>query len=76
MINYTSTLASVYSSNAYNSSSYNGAISSSSSATSGSLADTGIAVGLIVGLASIVLLVALVVRVWKRKSGKPAATSE
>jgi hypothetical protein len=66
--------ASTYGSGAYNTSNYNGtdAVSgtTTTTTTSGSLSNTGVAIGLIVGLAAAILLAAMVVRIWKRPSRK------
>ena len=56
-----------YGSGAYNSSAVCGASTSSGgAAASGTLTNTGIAVSLIVGVASLLLLVAILVRFWRR----------
>ncbi len=62
---YYTILASVYGSGAYGSSNYNG-----TNSTSG-LSNTGIAIGLIIGIAALVLLVAIAVRIWKRPARRP-----
>lgn len=73
-------LASAYGSGSYDSSTYNGnaATSTSSGATGstgsggGTLSNTGIAVLGVVSLAATILLIAMVVRIWKRP-GKQVA---
>ncbi|HSW99333.1 MAG TPA: hypothetical protein VLF71_05885 [Candidatus Saccharimonadales bacterium] len=72
---------SAYGSGAYNSSAVCGASTSSGSgAASGTLTNTGIAVSLIVGVASLLLLVAILVRFWRRPArvvaAEPAAAEE
>lgn len=58
-------LASTYGSGAYDTGNYNG--TGTSAANSGSLSNTGIAVAAIVTVAAVLLLTAMVVRIWKRK---------
>jgi hypothetical protein len=75
---YTPTLASNYGSGTYDTNNYNGtnAVSGSTGSTGsagGGLSNTGIAVAGIVTLAAVILLVALVVRIWKRPSKKAVA---
>ena len=53
-------LASTYGTGSYNNSAYNGA------STSSGLTDTVIAIASIVTIAAVILLVAMVVRIWKR----------
>jgi hypothetical protein len=73
------TIASVYGSNTYDSSNYNGALAiqgSSGGSTSGSsaggangkgmLTDTGIALAAVVTLACLIMLAAMIVKVWRR----------
>jgi len=73
-------LASTYGSNPYNTSTYNGASTGSTSGTGsdagGSLVNTGVAVAGIVTLAAVVLLVAVIVRVWKRPNRSAATPAE
>jgi len=52
------TIASTYGSGSYGNSTYNGA--------SGSLSDTGIAIAGIVTVAALILLTALVIKIWRR----------
>jgi hypothetical protein len=71
-------VASTYGSGSYNASNYNGtdAVSgttntgTSGGTNSGVLSNTGVMVGLIVGVAAATLLIAMIVRVWRR----PATT--
>jgi hypothetical protein len=65
-------LASTYGSGNYNNTTYNGSstTTASGSGTNGTLSNTGIAVMSIVTVAALILLVALVVRIWKRPSRK------
>jgi hypothetical protein len=65
---YYSILASVYSSGAYSSSNYDG--TNAAGTSSGSLTNTGILIGLIVGTAALLLLIAMAVRIWKRPARK------
>jgi hypothetical protein len=60
-----SLFASVYGSGAYDSSTYNGAQSSTSSSSS-VLTNTGFDIALIVTVACVLALLAIIVRVWKR----------
>jgi hypothetical protein len=67
-------IASTYGSGSYNSSTYNG-----QSTGSGSLTDTGIAITSIVTAAVVILLLAIVVRIWKRPAKavlEPVRTDE
>jgi hypothetical protein len=59
------TLASTYGSGNYSDSSYNGAAASASTG-GGSLSDTGIAIASIVTAAAVILLAAIVIRIWRR----------
>jgi hypothetical protein len=64
-------LASTYGSGSYDSSTYNGGAgttTNTAAGSSGSLSNTGIAIVGIVSLAAAILLVAMVVRIWKRPS--------
>ncbi|HUB94141.1 MAG TPA: hypothetical protein VMB52_06585 [Verrucomicrobiae bacterium] len=63
-------LAQVYGGGAYDSSTYQ-----QSSTSGGGLSDTGIAIASIVTLAALILLAAIVVRIWKRPR-KQAAVAE
>lgn len=56
-------LASTYGSGNYDTGTYNGATTATSG---GGLTDTGIALAAIVTIACVILLIALVVRIWKR----------
>lgn len=56
-------LASVYGSGAYSSSTYDG-----TGGEGNALTNTGIVIGLVVGVAALILLIALVVRIWRRPS--------
>jgi len=74
-MNYT--LASTYGSGSYDSSNYNGTTTTSSnnsttsSSTHGSvLTDTGIVLAAVVTVACLIVLAALVVRIWKRPTTK------
>ncbi len=69
---YSFILASTYGSNAYNTDVYNG---SSASSGSGSLTNTGIAIAVVVTAAALILLTAMMVRIWHRPSKKAAAQS-
>jgi ABC-type branched-subunit amino acid transport system permease subunit len=60
---YAFVLASAYGSGAYGAQNYNGT-------GGGSLTDTGIAVGAIVGGAALILLATMAVRIWKRPAKK------
>lgn len=81
-----STLASTYGSGSYNSSTYNGSDATStgsttgtsggSTAAGGTLSNTGVLVGLIVGMAAFILLVAMVVRIWRRPNRPAEVTVE
>jgi hypothetical protein len=64
-IQYLYLVASTYGSGPYNGGNYNGTDSAS-----GGLSNTGIALGLIVGAAALILLVALAVRIMKRPARK------
>jgi hypothetical protein len=66
----TSLLASTYSSSNYDGSTYNGSSTTSTTTSSlagGSLADTGTVVIAFVTVACLVIFVALLVRLWKKK---------
>jgi hypothetical protein len=60
-----SLLASTYGSGSYDNSTYNGA-DAATSGNGGSLSDTGIAITVIITMAALILLTALVVRIWRR----------
>ncbi|HSX05946.1 MAG TPA: hypothetical protein VLF69_05730 [Candidatus Saccharimonadales bacterium] len=60
---YYALLASGYGRNPYDTGNYNG-----TNVSSGGLSNTGIAIGLIVGTAALILLVAMVVRIMRRPS--------
>jgi len=62
---YNLVLASTYGSHAYNTLNYNG---SNQTSGSGGLTNTGIAVATIVTVSALILLTALLVRIWKRPS--------
>jgi hypothetical protein len=76
----TYTFASTYGSSTYNTGDYNGtnvtntgtstgagsAGGAGATATGGSLSNTGVLVGLIVGVAAATLLVSMIVRIWRR----------
>jgi len=66
-----SVLASTYGAGAYNTSNYNG----TSAGGASTLANTGIAVLAIVSAAALILLLAIVVRIWKRPSKKTSDES-
>jgi len=70
---YSYILASTYGSGLYNSNDYNGTnvTSSTGGSSGGGLSDTGVAVGLIVGLAALILLAAIVVRIVRRPGKQP-----
>jgi len=70
-----SLVASTYGSGTYNSSSYNGS-AATSGASGGPLTNTGIMIGLIIGVSALILLVAMFVRIWKRPSRKQAESEE
>jgi hypothetical protein len=57
---------STYGSGAYNSSAACGASTTSGSGSNGTLTNTGIMVSVIVGVAALLLLVAILVRFWRR----------
>jgi hypothetical protein len=59
-------LASTYGSGSFDTSTYNGATTSTGTASGGSLADTGTAVALFITVACVIIFVALVIRIWKR----------
>jgi hypothetical protein len=63
-----SLFASAYGSGSYSENNYNGTDAAAAAATTGSLSDTGILIGLIVGISATILLVAMIVRIWKRPS--------
>lgn len=70
---YTSLLASTYGSSQYNTDVYNGSTrtgTGSGGSNGDSLTNTGIAIASVVTLAAVILLVAMVVRIWKRPSKK------
>lgn len=76
-IYFTQKVASTYNSSAYDTSNYGGSTtqsSTSSTAPGGVLTNTGIALAGIVTLAAVVLLVAIVVRVWRRPTKKADRT--
>jgi hypothetical protein len=60
-----SILASVYGSNPYNTGNYNG-ISDGSSTGNGPLTNTGVWVAMIIGVAALLVLLAMFVRIWRR----------
>jgi len=62
-------LASTYGSGPYNSYNYDGT-NAPGAASGGGLTNTGIAIGLIVGVAALILLIAMAVRIWKRPARK------
>lgn len=72
---YTTIIASTYGSGTYDSSNYNGTNATGTTGgtgttgtTGGTLSNTGVMVGLIVGAAALILLAAMIVRIWKRPS--------
>lgn len=67
---YPLTIASTYGTGAYDSANYDGTNVSSSG--SGTLSNTGLDIAVIVTIACIITLVALVVRIVKRKPTKPS----
>lgn len=79
-------LAQAYSSGAYNTSTYSNGVTNTSTGTGstgnsgtsggGVLANTGVAIAGFVTLACLVLLVAIVVRVWHRPTKKAEDTPE
>lgn len=71
-------IASVYGSGNYNANNYNGtgAATGSTADASGGLTNTGIAIGLIVGVSAAILLVAMMVRIWKRPVRKQESESD
>ncbi len=87
---YTSILASTYGSGAYDSSNYDGVTAGTTTTTTSSggnaggssaggtgvLTDTGIAIAFVVMLASVILLTALVIRVWKRPAAETVPIDE
>jgi hypothetical protein len=65
----TTFLASVYGAGGYNANNYNGtdAVSAGGAAASGgSLSNTGILIGLIVGISALLALIAMMIRIWRR----------
>jgi len=73
-------IASVYGSGNYNANNYNGtnavAGGTTDGTTGGGLTNTGIAIGLIVGVSAAILLVAMIVRIWKRPARKQESESD
>jgi hypothetical protein len=71
------TFASTYGSGQYDANNYNGTATSGTGADgsgSSTLSNTGVMIGLIVGAAAAILLIAMIVRIWKRP--KRAAKTE
>jgi hypothetical protein len=62
-----SLFASVYGSGTYNSDTYNGT-SAAGNGSGGGLTNTGIMIGLVIGISALILLIAMFVRIWKRPS--------
>jgi hypothetical protein len=73
--------SSTYGSGNYNASNYNGvdgtttttgggAAGGTAGASGGTLTNTGVMIGLIVGLSALILLTAMIVRIWKRSNSK------
>lgn len=75
-------VASTYGSGTYNTNNYNGtdAVSGTTSTgagnNSGVLSNTGVMVGLIVGVAAATLLISMIVRIWRRPATKPVTITE
>ena len=71
---YNIILASTYGSGAYNDNNYNGTnvttTGGANGSAGGSLTNTGVAVAGIVAIAATILLIAMVVRIWKRPGRK------
>lgn len=55
-----------YNNGVYNGSNYNGQVSGNSSVSQGLLTNTGFDLAVIITLASVLLIVAILVRAWKR----------
>lgn len=76
---YNLRFASTYGSGKYDSATYNGTTTTSTSGgtgSSGTLPNTGVAVVGIVTVAATLLLIALVVRVWRRPAKKAKPTDD
>lgn len=72
-----SILAVTYGSNSYDSSTYgSGATQSTTGASSGGLTNTGIAIASFVTIACIVLLIAVLVRFWRRPGKNSDASAD
>jgi hypothetical protein len=67
--------ADAYGTSAYGTCPYNSAATCSATSSNSGLVNTGIAVGMVVGVACLILLIAILVRFWRRSPKKGAQTT-
>ena len=69
-------LAVTYGTNAYDTSTYGGSGATAAAGAGGGLTNTGIAIASFVTIASLILITAILVRVWRRSSKKVDSAPE